>query len=172
MVLRTFAVVAVVFTIMTAGAFAAFQIANASEDAAARDLKTQTNESLTQTVGVYQLVDKATQGSTVSFNDTVTVYNNTSTQLTEGVDYEWNGTDGSIQFLSSANTTDGENATITYQYGELTDTAQDIGGVVGVIVALIEQLPIAVAGLGFSIIILAFGAFWWRRSQTGLVTNR
>ena len=82
---------------------------------------TVTNETVTQDVGNWTAVDAADKEGVKGFLDNEVVYNSSDTELTEGTDYEWNETDGTIKFLSTASTTDGNNANITYTYDYMGD---------------------------------------------------
>lgn len=167
MVFRTLVIAVAVFVLFVGGGFTAYQVASQSQDAAARTNVTVENETLVQQVDVWQLVDKAQSEFTLSFNSTVTVYNESDTELTEGTDYDWNATDGTIQFLSSANTTDGNNATITYEVTENTEAVQDINGPVDTIVAALGSNGIYIAGFAFVVLFLAFAGIVGKYYHSG-----
>jgi hypothetical protein len=163
MVMRTIVVAAAVFVIFAAAAFAGFQIATAGQNDAATVDRKAVNESLTQQVGIYQLVDAAEDEYTAGFNDTVTVYNSSDVELTEGTDYEWNSTDGTILFTNTASTSDGAAANITYQYQENTEAVKTLDGPVGAVVSAVGELPLLAAGLGLSSILIGLAVFVGRR---------
>lgn len=68
--------------------------------------------------------------STVSENATIEGYGDdetivaNGTTLVEGTDYEWNTTSGEVTWLQSANTSDGDSATITYRAHQRTGETQ------------------------------------------------
>lgn len=159
------------FVITVAVGFAAYQMADSAQDQAASTEQEVTNETLVQRYGVWQLVDKATGEYTAGFNNTVTVYNNSSAELVAGTDYEWNATDGTITFYDTASTNDGEQATITYQYEENTDAVKDLSGPLGPVVFGLGQLPKMAAGLGFFVMLIALAAVILR-SNNNLKTRR
>jgi len=171
MVFRTLVLAIVVFVAFVGAGFAAYQVASQSQDAAAVTNTTVENESLVQQVGIWQLTDKAESEFTQSFSNHTTVYNNSSAELVRGTDYEWNATDGTIKFLSSPNTTDGENATITYEVTENTEAVQNTDGVIDSILTITGNPGIIAAGFGFVVLLLAFagilGKFFWSGNEYG-----
>lgn len=108
---------------------------------------TVTNETVTQDVGNYTAVSAAGDEGVKGFLDDEVVYNSSDVQLTEGTDYEWNETDGTIKFLSTTDTTDGANANITYTYDYMGDDQ----------VATVQRISQAML-LGGVVIIVLFAA--------------
>lgn len=146
--LRTAVIALAVFVLLTAGTFTIFQIANASQNQAASDTQTVQNESLVQQVGNWILVSKATDQYTAGFNETVTVYNSTGYELTEGTDYKWNESDGAIKFLDTNSTSDSSTANITYDYQENTQAVKDISQPLDTVITGQQFVLVAFAGLG------------------------
>jgi hypothetical protein len=150
-----------------------FQVADAGQDQAADQQLTQTNESIVQEYDAYQFVDVALDEYTTGFNSTVTVYNSTNATLTEGTDYEWNETDGTILFKSTANTTEGNTAYITYDYTENTPGVQTLSGPVGVIVEAVGTFGLLGGGFAFVVFLLAIAVFFGKKFTSSAVkTNR
>lgn len=148
-----------VFVIFVGGGFAAYQVADLGQKSAARDDgQTAVNETHIQQVGMYQFVDQSTEEFTAGFNDSVTVYNSSDTELVEGEDYEWNSTEGSIFFYDTANTDDGSAFNITYTYYKNTERVRELSGPLGVITGGLGQVAYFAAGLALVVLILAFGA--------------
>jgi hypothetical protein len=168
---KSYIVGVMLFVAIVAGAFAVMQIADASQDQAATgDGVTVENETYVQQVGIYQLTQNSTNEFTARFDKNVTVYNNSSALLIEGNDYEWNESDGAIKFLSSPNTTDGEQANITYTYYSNTQGVRDIAGPLGVVIKALRLLPTMAAGLVLVVFFLAMSALIIR--QMGNVQTR
>lgn len=162
-----------VFVIFVGGAFTAYQVADGAQNQAAQVNATVTNETLTQQVGNWQLVSKSTEEFTAGFNDTVTVYNQSGVELTEGTDYEWNSTDGAIKYLDTANTQDGNSSNITYTYFENTEAVKDLSGPVGVITTAVGKSAYLVGGLGLVVLLLAVvGLVAKVFGESGPQTNR
>jgi hypothetical protein len=89
---------------------------------------TVTNESITVNHGEYVAVDNASVAT--DFSQNVTVYNSSGSELTEGTDYEWAATNGSVKFLAAGSTTDGNTANITYTYTAHTENVRTVTGTV------------------------------------------
>jgi len=157
MVFRTLVVAVAVFTLFVGGGFAAFQVADTSQEESARTTTNVTGESIVVQYDIYQLTDKAESRYTLSFNNSsVAVFNESGAELTRGTDYEWNNTDGTIRFLNTTATTEGNNATIAYTVVENTETVQSIGGPLSVVVNALGNNGIYIAG--FALIIFLLGA--------------
>lgn len=162
-----------VFVIFVGGAFAAYQVADLGQDDAAKNLKTVENESISQQVGIWQLVSKSTDRYTAGFNDTVTVYNSSDVELEEGTDYEWNETDGAIYFYDTASTTDGNSANITYDYYENTEEVKEISGPIGVLTRGVGQMGYFAGGIALVIFLLALGGLLAKKfTDDGPRSNR
>lgn len=105
--------------------------------------QTVTNESITVDYSAATPVDATDEA--VSFGSSVTVFNSSDTQLTNGTDYTWHPSNGSVTWHDTSLTTDGETAAITYDYDVQDDNTQAIAGVL--------RMGIYAAGLG----LLLFG---------------
>lgn len=172
MVFRTLVLAVAVFVLFVGGGFAAMQVADDSRQDAARQNTTVDNETIVVEYDAYQQVDKAQSKYTLRFhNDSVSVYNNSSAELVRGTDYEWNNTDGTIIFNDTPNTSEGENATITYNVTENTEGVQDVGGPITTVVETLGKNGIYVAGFAFVIFLLALagilGKFFWSGAEYG-----
>lgn len=83
----------------------------------------------------------------VTFLDNETITNDDSGQtLSEGTDYEWDTSNGTITWLDSGKTSDGANASIDYAYNGHTQETEDLA-------AVLQQ-----AGFGLSLVMLFMGA--------------
>jgi len=168
---RRFVIAVSVFAIFVAGAFTVFYVADIAQNDAPAEPQNVTNESIVQETNAYQFVDNATEEFTAGFNDSVTVYNNSSVELTEGDDYEWNSTDGTIKFLNSPKTQDGEPANISYTYFENTQQVKEVSGPITIIVDAIGRTAFMAGALGLVAVLLLFGGFVAQRftgtSRTG-----
>lgn len=172
---RSLVIPVVVFVIFAGGAFAAYQVADFGQQSAAHGPGTTvTNESHIQQVGMWQYTDNTTGRYTTGFNDSPTLYNNSSAQLVEGTDYEWNATDGGVYLYSTPNTTDGAQFTITYKYYQNTPDTRRLDTVLRGITKGVGNLSILAAGLGLVILILVFAALVAKHvsSRGGPRTNR
>lgn len=163
----------VVFVLFVAAGFAAYQVADLAQRDAAKTSKTVTNETLTQQVGNWQLVSKSTDQYTAGFNDSVTVYNETGHELTEGDDYLWNSTDGAIRYEDTASTQDGNTSNITYDYEENTQGVKDVSGPLGVVVTAVGDGGYLAGGVGLVVFLLvAVGLVAKYVGSSGPRTNR
>lgn len=157
--LRTIVVAVVVFAIFAAGGIAAFQVSQQSQNQAAQVQDTQTGEQIVQETGIYQFVDRAQDDFVVGFNDTVTVRNSSGTVLSEGTDYEWNSTDGTIKFINTSSVQDGQAGEINYGYEENTQEVQRVGRPLRSMTEAIGRLPLVAGGLGLSVLLIGFAGF-------------
>jgi len=70
------------------------------------------------------------EGTTLeNYGDEISVRTENGTELAPYRDYQWNETAGTVTWADSANTTDGQNATIAYQAHQrtaVTETAWDV----------------------------------------------
>lgn len=153
-----------VLVLFVAGAFGAYQVADLGQKDAARDGGNLVeNETHVQQVGMWQLVDRSTEEFTAGFNDSVTVYNDTSTELAEGDDYEWNASDGAIFFYDTTSTSDGTQFTITYTYFQNTEGVKDLSGPLDVITRGVGQMGYFGAGIALIVFLLAFATIIGKR---------
>ena len=170
---KKFVVPVLLFAVVAAGAFTAYQVSDLGQADAAREQVNVSNESISQQTGIWQLTDNATNTYTTGFQDEVSVYNNTGDELVRGTDYEWNASDGSILFYSTANTTDGASATISYTYGQNTQAVQEVSGPLSGITEGIGLSPILAGGIALVIFLIAVGGFMAKRfADSGPSTNR
>lgn len=121
------------------------------------------NESLTQDFDTYQTVTKSQDPELVNFYDNESVYNSQGQELNEGTHYEWNTTDGSILFLSSGKTNEGNNASINYWVEERPDSAADKLGPIANFLDIAGILPLLLIVAG------VFGAI--KQLNTGAGTG-
>lgn len=87
------------------------------------------NETITQDVGNYTQLAKADIAVT-GYNN-ATVYNQSGGLLTAGNDYKYATGNTSIKILSSANTTDGNTANVTYAFDAKPASARNSIGTIG-----------------------------------------
>lgn len=153
--LRRLVVPVIVLALVVGAAFSMYQVANAAQNDADRQLETQVNESLTQEIGVWQRTNKSVADFTTGFNNTTTVYNETNHTLTRGEDYKWNNSDGAIKFLDTQSTNDGNNATITYEYYRNTEDVRLLAGPLKTVAAAVGQLGFLGAGLALVVFLIA-----------------
>jgi len=159
MAFRELVIAVAVFTIFVTGAFTAFQVADLGQKDAPAEPRNVTNESIPQEYDAYQFVDNATLQYTAGFNESVTVYNNSSVELTEGTDYEWNETDGTILFKDTAKTNEGDPANISYTYLYNTQRVREVSTPINTIVQAIGRTGFLAGGLALVVLLIAFGGF-------------
>lgn len=157
---RSIVVAAAILVVFAAGAFTAFQVADVGQSDAPDVPRTATNESIVVEYDTYQYVDNATAEFTTGFNNSsIHVYNNDGAELTRGTDYEWNNSDGSVLFLNTTATTEGDGASITYEYFKNTEAVQEVSGPLTATVEAIGWVGVAASGLALVVLLLAFGGF-------------
>lgn len=120
---------------------------HAAYDESGESDTTVTNETVTADIDNWTAVDAPDY--VLSFDDSVTAYNSSGAELTEGTDYEWNATDGTIKYLGgSSSVSDGEDTSVTYTYTAKTETSRQMKGI----------LTLAYRGLPY-LLFLAVGFF-------------
>ncbi|MFB6198036.1 MAG: hypothetical protein ABEI52_07190, partial [Halobacteriaceae archaeon] len=145
------------------GAFTAYQVADLGQRNAPSEQRNVTNETIPQEYDAYQFVDKALLEYTAGFNDSVTVYNNSSVELTEGVDYEWNSTDGTIKFNDTPKTNESNPANITYQYQWNTQRVREVSGPLSVVTDAIGKMGLFAGGVSLIVFLIVTGGFVAKR---------
>jgi hypothetical protein len=106
------------------------------------DRQSVTNESITVDYATPQSVSE----SGLEYDDTVTVYNSSGAQLDAGTDYEWNATSGNVTFQNTSATTDGETASISYQYRAASEQHETRAGIAGFVGQALTWLLVLLAG--------------------------
>lgn len=155
MAYRRYVVPIVLFVLFAAMAFGTMMVADFGSNDAARNAANVTNESISQQVGVWQFVNKATVEHTAGFNESVTVYNSSGDELVKGTDYEWNASDGTISYYNTANVADNEAGNISYTYFKNTQDVQLLSDIIDPIVLFASQSPLLIGGLALGIILMA-----------------
>lgn len=79
-----------------------------------------------------------------SYNNTVTVAANGST-LSRGTDYEWNSSTGTLTWLNSTATTEGDTALVNYAYEAPTEGTQERRNILA---SLAQLLPYGALAVG------------------------
>lgn len=157
---RSIVVAAAILIVFASGAFTAFQVADVGQNEAPDVPRTATNESIVVEYDTYQYVDNATAEFTTGFNNSsIEVYNSAGVKLTRGEDYRWNNSDGTILFLNSSATTEGNSASITYEYYKNTEAVQDVSGPLSTTVEAIGLVGVAATALALVVLLLAFSGF-------------
>lgn len=143
------------FVVVVAAVFATMLIADAALASAATENTTVVNETITQDVGNWTPV--AASGSTFEqgFEPNATVYNSSDVRLTNGTDYRWSPTNGSVLFFSTANTTDGADANVTYSYQQNVEAVRNGWGPIAATVAALSRLAVV------PFILFILGLFVW-----------
>lgn len=87
-----------------------------------------------------------TPADAVNVSETVTVRNSSGDELTAGTDYGWHPENQSLTWYDTPATTDGETATVTYDYGRPADTTRDIRQVLQPLATIVGLLLFVAAG--------------------------
>ncbi|QSG02517.1 hypothetical protein [Natranaeroarchaeum sulfidigenes] len=93
-----------------------------------------------------------------SFSETIDVELDDGTPLEEGTDYEWDSDEGEIQFLDSADVTDGDPAYVDYEYEAPDEMAQSIIGPLSSAFDLGSVLPIVIIAGSILFFLRGFGS--------------
>lgn len=161
-------VIAVLLFVAVAGiAFGTLQIADSARGQADYTVQNVTNESIVQETGIWQYVNEALNDDTAGFRADVTVYNSSDVELTEGTDYEWNATDGTITYFNTASVNDGATGNISYTYLENTRAVSVLSRVIDPVATFVSQAPLMVGGLGLGILLLAAAVIVTKYVGTG-----
>lgn len=172
---RRLVVPVIVAVLVVGGAFTAYQVSDYAQGSAAEQdgYTTVENETVMQQVDMWQFVNATQRQYTTGFNDSVTVYNNSSVELQEGTDYEWNETDGTIYFYDTASTEDNAPANVTYEYSQNTQAVKELGGPVTVLTEAVGRYGFLGAAGALVVFLIAFGAIAARAfADSGPSTNR
>lgn len=105
--------------------------------------RTVENESITVNVGGSSPVDT----DAVRYNESVTIRQNGST-LVAGDDYTWNRWDGVVSWPDGTSATDGESASITYEYEEPNEQTDGLAQVLFAIRGVLPWLLVLVICVG------------------------
>lgn len=111
---------------------------------------TNVNESWTPNAGSVTQLDDSELDNAYYDNET-TVYNTSGTdavEMTEGTDYEWIETNGTVKALTGGGLDGASEATITYSYQLTTDEEERIAG-------MLAQIP-RVVGVALPVLALLF----------------
>jgi hypothetical protein len=84
--------------------------------------------------------------SGLEYDDTVSVTNSSGAELAAGTDYDWNATAGNVTFQNTSATSDGETATISYQYREASAQHETRAGIAGFVGQALTWLLVLLAG--------------------------
>lgn len=155
---RRIAIAAAVLTIFAAGGLTAYQVADIGQKNAAAQNETATNESLVVEYDAWQYVDAGTAQYTTGFyNNSITVYNRTNATLTRGEDYKWNNSDGTILYLNTSDTEEGNTSYVSYKYTANTEAVKKVSGPLSATVRAIGWVGVLAAGISLVVLLLAFG---------------
>lgn len=86
----------------------------------------------------------------LGFEPNATVFNSSGVELINGTDFRWHPSNGTIEWFDTANTSDGEAATVTYEFLARTERTRGINRVMNVVARPLALLFIfAVVGSVF-----------------------
>lgn len=118
------------------------------------EIRTVENESVTVNFSEPSQVDPDLEA--LAFEPNATVFNSSDAELVNGTDYRWHPGNGTIEWFDTANTTDGEAATVTYEFHARTQQTRDISGIMFVFAEALPYLVI-IAGVGA---VFRYGGGW------------
>lgn len=154
--LRAYVTGIVVFAVVLVAALGIMWAVGAEYDRAPEQAETVNDEPIVVDKGNWTATDHPDYA--LSFYDNETVRNSSGSQLSEGTDYEWNTTNGSVYWYeSSTDVTDGEEASITYSYAAKRPGTRRVMSVVSIPVryvlpfSLLVLLAMTMAGLGIGL---------------------
>lgn len=122
----------------------AANIASSGEEST--QLESVVNETIEVNYSAAQAVDPSTEA--LSFEPNATVFNDTGAELVNETDYTWRPSNGTIAWVDTANTTDGESANVTYNYTGRDATARGGERVFSIFGGTVAGVLLLLAGLG------------------------
>lgn len=93
----------------------------------------EVNETFTPSIGSAVELDNSKLNGAY-YDEDVTVYNSSDDLMTEGTDYEWYTSNGTIEALSGAGLADGGDGNITYSWQQTTEEQRTFA-------AMLAQIP-------------------------------
>ena len=128
--------------------------------------ETVLNESVTADHGTTVQVDPASDVAWSGALDNETVRDSTGSELDEGTDYEWNPENGTVTFLSSGSTADGESATVSYTWLSKSENAVNWYGPIAALVNVLPIFALVAGGIGVA------GLLYWGVGTLTSVSGR
>jgi len=106
------------------------------------------NESIVVDYNETVSVDEAPEA--FQFNESVTARNSSGGELEAGTDYTWDAENGSVTWINTTATSDGEEASISYGYTVQSQTNENIAAILAPLSAPLGYL-ILIIGLGSTV---------------------
>lgn len=113
------------------------------------------NESVTVDHGNVTAVDPPHEA--LGFEPNATVFNESGAELVNETDYTWHPSNGTVEWFNTANTTDGETATITYEFTARTERTRGINRVMSVLGNAWFGVILLIVGVGAT---MKYGSPW------------
>lgn len=91
--------------------------------------------------------------SAPEYNDSVTITAD-GTPLVAGTDYSWNASNGTVAFVNTSATVEGDQSLIDYEYAERTQETRLVGNVLtpwGTILSMLAVFGLVVGGYNFAV---------------------
>lgn len=157
--LRPLAYGVLVFVVVLIAALAIAWAAGAEYDELDGADYTVDGETQNASVGSWTALNPPTKASYFYDNETVT--NSTGTQLTEGTDYEFNASGGSLTYFNTQSVTDGEEMTVDYAYAGPSPGSRSLFGVISIPIDYVLPagllISMAMTIVGLSVALYRFG---------------
>lgn len=153
-----------VFAIVLFSALAIAWAVGAEYDDTADESFTVENETLTADVGNWTALSPPTKAS--FFYDNESIEDASGGQLSEGSDYEFNATEGTVLVYASGSVTDGDTLTVSYVYAGPSEGTRLLFGVIELPVRYVLPASILLS-FGFTMVGLAIGLHRFAGQLTG-----
>lgn len=151
--LRPFVVGLLVFALVLVGVLGIAWAVGAQYSDAPETTETVSNESVTADFSNDTGVGP---DFAISYFDNETITNSNGTTLTEGSDYTWNSSTGTISWINSSSVSDGESMTIDYAYTAKTSESRRFKTILGLLIESV--LPVIVLLVAAMTIVALAGA--------------
>lgn len=158
--------VVLAFVVLVAAAFVLFQVGDIGLEQGGTEQASTTNETLVVSYSNSVRVSAATSRYTRGFEDNETVYNASGAELAESTDYDFNTTTGAVTFFNTTNTTDGENANITYTYSQNVDSVRNSEPILRTVISAVGGPLVFMPLVTFAGVLLIAFAWYIKRSLT------
>jgi len=101
----------------------------------------------------------------ISFYENETIVNSEGVTLSEGSDYDFNSSDGTVYYYNTTDVSDGENMSIDYYYRARIEQARNIKSILGIGARLVLPatilVAVAVSIAGFAVVLVK----WWQTNS-------
>ena len=144
------------FAVVLAGVIGVAWAVGAEYQDAPETTHSVTDEAISADVGNWTSVDAPNYAT--GFEDNETITNSTGATLSEGSDYDWNASTGSIYWYDTSSVDDGEAMNVDYTYRTKTETARNLKFVLDVPISIVFPISVFII-VAMSVAGLAAGAY-------------